>query len=294
LAFLLATSFASVPAMAACGNDASGFDEWVAAFKKDAVAQGISQGTVNAALKGVTYDAKVIRADRNQKQFKQSFEQFSGRMIPPRVKRAKSMLSKHASTLSRIEKQYGVPAEVVVAIWGLETDFGAVKGNSSTLRSLATLAYDCRRGDFFTGQLIDALQIIERGDLSPAQMRGRPAWRTGADAVPAILLHLLCCGFRRQRPPRSPRQPDGRARVYRQLPEGLRLADRSAVDGGIGEFSGDQGLEQIAGLFQDGRRVRAPACGGLGTWPPERQKDGIGQPRPMPATMLGSGAAFPP
>ena len=172
LAFLLATSFAPVPAMAACGNDGSGFDQWLAAFKKDAVAQGISQGTVNAALKGVTYDPKVIRADRNQKQFKQSFAQFSGRMIPPRVKRAKSMLSKHAAALNRIEKQYGVPAEVVVAIWGLETDFGAVRGSSSTVRSLATLAYDCRRGDFFTGQLMDALQIIERGDLSPAQMRG--------------------------------------------------------------------------------------------------------------------------
>ena len=172
LALLLSASFASVPAMAACGNDASGFDQWLNAFKKDAAQQGISPSTANAALKGLTYDPKVIRADRNQKQFKQSFEQFSGRMIPPRVKRAKSMLSKHASTLDRIEKQYGVPAEVVVAIWGLETDFGAVKGSSSTLRSLATLAYDCRRGDFFTGQLVDALRIIERGDLSPAQMRG--------------------------------------------------------------------------------------------------------------------------
>jgi lytic murein transglycosylase len=173
---LLALAFAAVaaaPALAApCGNDGSGFDAWLADFRKDAASAGISQGTVNAALSGLTYDKKVIAADRNQKQFKQSFEQFSGRMIPPRVKRAKSMMQKHADTLARIEQQYGVPGEVVIAIWGLETDFGAVKGNSSTLRSLATLAYDCRRGDFFTGQLMDALQIIDRGDLTAEQMRG--------------------------------------------------------------------------------------------------------------------------
>jgi lytic murein transglycosylase len=170
LALLLA--FAAGPAFAAaCGNDGSGFEAWVADFKQDAAAQGISKGTLSA-LDGLTYDKKVIAADRNQKQFKQSFAQFSGRMIPPRVKRAKGMLKTHAATLARIEEQYGVPGEVVIAIWGLETDFGAVKGKSSTLRSLATLAYDCRRGDFFTGQLMDALQIIDRGDLSAEQMRG--------------------------------------------------------------------------------------------------------------------------
>jgi lytic murein transglycosylase len=168
----LAVTLSAAPALAApCGNDAAGFEAWVADFKADAAAQGISRNAIGA-LNGLTYDSKVIRADRNQKQFKQSFEQFSGRMIPPRVKRAKNMMNTHASTLARIEQQYGVPAEVVIAIWGLETDFGAVKGNSSTLRSLATLAYDCRRGDFFTGQLIDALQIIDRGDLSADQMRG--------------------------------------------------------------------------------------------------------------------------
>jgi lytic murein transglycosylase len=168
----VALTFAAAPAFgAACGNDASGFDAWIADFQKDAAAQGISDSALNA-LNGLTYDKKVIAADRNQKQFKQSFEQFSGRMIPPRVKRAKSMLQKYADTLARIEQQYGVPGEVVIAIWGLETDFGAVKGKSSTLRSLATLAYDCRRGEFFTGQLVDALQIIDRGDLSAEQMRG--------------------------------------------------------------------------------------------------------------------------
>jgi lytic murein transglycosylase len=76
--------------------------------------------------------------------------------------------------LNRIEQQFGVPAEVVVAIWGLETDFGANMGKHNALRALATLAYDCRRSEFFTGQLLDALRIIARGDLSPGEMRG--AW----------------------------------------------------------------------------------------------------------------------
>ena len=162
----------SGPALAApCGNDASGFSAWVEDFKPEAAAQGLSQGTVNA-LNNVSYSKGTIRLDRNQNVFKQSFETFSGRMIPPRMKRAKSMLNKHASTFASIEQQFGVPKEIVVAIWGLETDFGAVSSNNSVLSAVATLAYDCRRSDFFRGQLIDALRIIERGDLSAAQMIG--------------------------------------------------------------------------------------------------------------------------
>lgn len=179
LALAVAGVLSAAPALAACGNDAAGFDQWLEGFKRDAAAQGISRGTVDAALGGVTYDKKVISADRNQKHFKQSFEQFSGRMIPPRLKRARSMLQQHAAVLERIESQFGVPAEVVVAIWGLETDFGAVRGNMSTIRSLATLAYDCRRSDFFTGQLVDALRVADRGDLSPDQMRGGWAGELG-------------------------------------------------------------------------------------------------------------------
>ncbi len=173
-------SVLSGPALAAsCSDDGSGFSQWLEDFKQDAAAQGISSRVISAALDGVTYDRKVIGLDRNQRHFKQSFEQFSGRMIPPRMKRAKSMLTKHAATLARIEQQFGVPAAVVVAIWGLETDFGAVRGNMSTIRSLATLTHDCRRSDFFRGQLIDALRIAERGDLSPSQMRGGWAGELG-------------------------------------------------------------------------------------------------------------------
>ena len=180
LALVLALATPSAPALAAaCGNDGSGFGDWLEDFKADAAAQGISSRTLSAALDGVTYDASVIKLDRNQRHFKQSFAQFSGRMIPPRLKKAKSLLNKHGSFLQSVEKRYGVPGEVVVAIWGLETDFGAVRGKLSTIRSLATLAYDCRRSDFFTGQLIDALRVVENGDLSPAEMRGGWAGELG-------------------------------------------------------------------------------------------------------------------
>jgi len=171
VAALLAASIGSAAA-AACGNDASGFKQWVEDFKAEATSAGVSGATADSALSGLKYSTATIRLDRHQGVFKQSFEQFSGRMIPPRIGRAKSQLAKNASTFAKIEQRFGVPKEVVVAIWGLETDFGAVRNSTSVLSAVATLAHDCRRSDFFKGQLIDALRVVDRGDLSPSQMVG--------------------------------------------------------------------------------------------------------------------------
>jgi lytic murein transglycosylase len=151
----------------------AGFDAWLASFKQEAAAQGISQRGL-AALNGLTYDPTVVARDRGQGVFKQSFEEFSGRMVPPRLKKGADMLRQYAGTFSRIDQQYGVPGAVLVAIWGLETDFGANVGKFSTIRSLASLAYDCRRTDMFQAELLDALRIVDRGDLAPAEMHG--AW----------------------------------------------------------------------------------------------------------------------
>lgn len=155
-----------------CGT--GGFDAWLADFKTEAAAKGISQAAINSGLNGVTLDQTVLSRDRSQKVFSQSFEEFSGRMVPPRMTRGSNMMKQYGSVLSRIEETYGVPGEVLVAIWGLETDFGVNTGKFPTIRSLATLAYDCRRGDEFRAELMDALRIVERGDLAPADMRG--AW----------------------------------------------------------------------------------------------------------------------
>jgi lytic murein transglycosylase len=151
------------------------FDSWLESFKQQAAAQGISQKTIVAALNGVTDDPSIISRDRSQGVFQQSFEQFSGRMISPdRLRKGANMLKRYGSILLRIEERFGVPAPVLIAIWGLETDFGVNQGRFSTIRSLATLAYDCRRSEKFRAELLDALRIIERGDMTPNEMRG--AW----------------------------------------------------------------------------------------------------------------------
>jgi lytic murein transglycosylase len=165
---------------AECGSTGEGFAQWLAAFKGEAASAGISQRTVNAALAGVTYDTRVIRLDRSQKPFKQSFDVFvRNRVTGARVSRGLSLLKSNAALFSRIEKRFGVPGPVLVAIWGLETDYGANTGNMPSIRSLATLAYDCRRTGLFTNELLSALKIINRGDMSASSMRGGWAGEIG-------------------------------------------------------------------------------------------------------------------
>jgi lytic murein transglycosylase len=164
----------AAPVLAApppCGGD---FTTWLEGFKQEAAAQGVSARTIEAALAGVTYDPGIIARDHAQGVFRQSFEQFSGRMVPPRLSRGAKLLQQYSAVFSRIEQQFGVPGPVIVAIWGLETDFGANSGKFPTIRSLATLAYDCRRAEKFRGELLAALRIVDRGDMAPSEMRG--AW----------------------------------------------------------------------------------------------------------------------
>ncbi len=169
--FAIACILTGSPAVAApCGGD---FETWLASFRREAAQQGISPRAL-AALDGVTPNPQVISLDRRQGVFNQSFEQFSGHRIAERLARAQRMMLVHASMLQRIEARFGVPGSIVIAIWGLETDFGVAVGKQPALRALATLAHDCRRSQMFQGELLAALQIIDRGDLSPAEMRG--AW----------------------------------------------------------------------------------------------------------------------
>ncbi|WP_414473168.1 lytic murein transglycosylase [Microvirga sp. M2] len=162
-------------AFAATCRDPAGFEKWLGDIEREAVARGISPQAVRQGLSGVTFDQSIINRDRGQGVFKQSFAQFAGRMVSPaRLKGGAAMLKRHAGTLSQIEQRYGVPAPILVAIWGLETDFGAVRGKLPVIRSVATLAYDCRRSEFFQAHLFDALRIVDRGDLTPDEMRG--AW----------------------------------------------------------------------------------------------------------------------
>ena len=177
---LVATAFlTAAPAFAAQCNHKAGFNGFISDFKKEAAAKGVGKSGLGA-LEGLTVDDKVLAADRNQKVFKQSFEEFSGRMISKdRLVKGAKMLQQHADAIKKIEKQYGVPGPVIVAIWGLETDYGVNQGKMSVVRSVATLAYDCRRTDKFQAELVDALRIIDRGDMAAADLKGDWAGEIG-------------------------------------------------------------------------------------------------------------------
>jgi lytic murein transglycosylase len=156
------------------------FNAWLDGVRQEAAADGISQAAISSGLSGVYFDPAIVKKDRAQGVFTQDFLQFSDRMVAGyRLKQGAANIAKYKNTFERIEKQFGVPAPVLTAFWGLETDFGANIGDGPTLVSLATLAYDCRRPDQFRPQLIDALKIIDRGDLTASQMRGPWAGELG-------------------------------------------------------------------------------------------------------------------
>jgi lytic murein transglycosylase len=162
---------------APCG---SGFDLWLADFRTEATAAGISQKTIATALDGLTEDPATLQRDRAQHVFTQTFEQFSGRMISAdRMKKGSAHLVKNATMFERIEREYGVPGPIIVAIWGLETDFGVNQGKFQIIRSVATLAHDCRRTDKFRTELLATLRIIESGDMTPAELKGLWAGEIG-------------------------------------------------------------------------------------------------------------------
>lgn len=165
---------------ATCGNGPSGFSSWLADFKTEARKNGISARTIKRALNGITYNKRIIRLDRGQRSFKQSFAKFYARRASPwLLNKARKKMKQHARILARVEKRYGVPPAVIVTIWGMESNFGNGSAKLNIVRSLATLAYDCRRSAFFKNELLAALRIIDRGDMSPAQMRGGWAGEIG-------------------------------------------------------------------------------------------------------------------
>src|SRR3954447_25672981 len=180
-AFLLCLALATAaPARAAqCGGDFSAF---ITAMAREAAAAGVSRGVIDEAFAGVSQDQAVLSFDRRQRgTFRQSFEQYSStRVVPVRLKRAKQLMARHAALLSRIEKQYGVPATLLMAIWTLESDNGTGDmGKLPVIRTLATLAHDCRRTELFQGELLAALQIVQRGDLPLRDLIGAYAGEIG-------------------------------------------------------------------------------------------------------------------
>ena len=183
LAFISVLVSISAPlgsiAFAACENTGR-FDRWLAEFRREAAAEGISQRTISAALDGMTLDRGIIARDRRQTFFAQSFLDVVNKLATNnRIQNGRKAMQRHQAVFQRAERQYGVPAPVITAFWALESDFGVGMGKLPVLRSLATLAYDCRRGDMFRKELMAALKIIDRGDLRPSQMIGSWAGELG-------------------------------------------------------------------------------------------------------------------
>jgi len=169
LLLILTTATASAEG---CGSEP--FATWINKVKQEAAEQGISQSSINQ-LNGLTYNPKVISMDRRQGVFAQTFLTFAGRMASKyRITHGKKYMQQYSTLFSRLESEYGVPAAVITAFWALETDFGANTGSFDTIRSLATLAYDCRRPELFRPQLFSALRILDKGYLSKEEMKG--AW----------------------------------------------------------------------------------------------------------------------
>ncbi|MEZ5733612.1 MAG: lytic murein transglycosylase [Paracoccaceae bacterium] len=158
----------------------SGFAGWIAGFRNRAMAKGISAATLDRAFKGVAYNPAVIEKDRNQSEFtKALWDYLDSAVSDSRVTNGKAALRKHRRLLDRIEATYGVDKEIVVAIWGLESAYGAVRGDTPLIEALATLAYEGRRGAFFESQLIAALKIVQSGDVAPSKMTGSWAGAMG-------------------------------------------------------------------------------------------------------------------
>ncbi len=233
----LGIGLASAEAVAAparnCRNTQS-FAAWLSGFLAEARRAGVSERTLRAAKPYLKYSRRIVAIDRGQRIFALSFLQFAKRLIPKyRIVRGRKLIRKYARTFARIERRYGVPAPVIVAFWGLESDFGANSGKDKSLTALATLAYDCRRPELFRPQLLAALKIIDRGDLRPAEMIG--SWAGELGQTQFLPEHYLnhAVDF----------DGDGRRNLLKSVPD--VLASTAAYLKAIGWRRGEPWLEEV-------------------------------------------------
>ena len=208
--FVLLAALAAFPAHAQ-----TDFDTWLAGLRQEATAQGISAATLDAALTGITPVVRVVELDQRQPEFQQTFYDYLGRRVTEgRVARGQALLQEHAVLFDAVEARYGIPKSVLVAFWGLETNFGATLGNLNIPASLATLAYDGRRSAFFRTQLLDALRIIDAGHVQAIDMNGSWAGAMGhMQFMPSTFQAYAVDG-----------DGDGRIDVWQSLPDAMHSA----------------------------------------------------------------------
>src|SRR5690606_11825738 len=176
-------------ALPAVGAAQAEFDECLGRLREVAVEQGVSAATADRVLPTVRQLRRVVEADRSQPEFVETFATYlSRRVTPQRVATGRDRLDRHRSLLARVSAEHGVPSQVLVALWGLETNFGTVLGNVPVFDSLATLACDGRRGEYFTTEFVNALHIVERG-IDERRMIGSWAGAMGqTQFMPSVYL----------------------------------------------------------------------------------------------------------
>ncbi len=178
LLFMLALPLTLLPAGAA--TQTASFDEWLATFRTEALSQGISETTLDAALADIAPIPRVIELDRRQPEFTMTLDQYMSRVVSRnRIAKARKLYRENRVLLAKIQKTYGVPSRVIVALWGIESDFGRLLGSFGVIPSLATLAYDGRRGAYFRKELLNALKILDQKHITLEAMKGSWAGAMG-------------------------------------------------------------------------------------------------------------------
>lgn len=166
--------------MAAVPVHAADFQTWLGDLRKEAASKGISEQTLNDALGSVKPIPRVIELDRKQPEFTLTYREYMKRVVSSvRIKKARARYDSQKELLAKVSKKYGVQPRFIVALWGIETDFGRITGGFDVIPALATLAHDGRRSAFFRGQLMNALTIIDQGHISASNMKGSWAGAMG-------------------------------------------------------------------------------------------------------------------
>jgi membrane-bound lytic murein transglycosylase B len=241
--FIVIAILTVCPALAQTDSDSESarpdFQTWLAGFKKQAASAGISQATLDATLTGLKPNNKILEYDRRQPEFVQTFWSYlDARVTEKRIAAGQSMLAQNAALFTSAERRYGVPARYLAAFWGLETNYGSHMGNTAIIPALATLAYDARRADFFRAQLLDALRIVDAGNIPARDLRGSWAGAFGhMQFIPSTFLRYAVDG-----------DGDGRINTLASLADAIDSAANYLSQAG---WQGDQGWGQEVRLPHD-------------------------------------------
>lgn len=215
--YLRATAFSLALAglFASPARSDEAFQAWLGALRAEAEADGISAETLDQALTGVEPIARIIELDRRQPEFTESFWRYlDQRVTDQRIERGRALLAEQAALFREVERRYGVQPRFLAAFWGLESNYGSAPGDYPVIDALVTLAYDTRRGDFFRTQLLDALRILDQGDIAYDRMKGSWAGAMGhVQFIPSTFAHYAV-----------DEDGDGRRDIWDSLPDALASA----------------------------------------------------------------------